>query len=51
MAKAHYIGDYTDAPLETETHWQVCLDALRYGSAAVVSSPAKVIIGSGISHA
>jgi len=47
--KAHYTGEFVDVPLTSETYWQVSLDAMKYGSAAVVSSPAKAIIDSGTS--
>jgi len=46
--KSHYTGELVDVPLTSETYWEVSLDTMKYGSAAV-SSSAKAIIDSGTS--
>merc|ERR1719414_2751523 len=42
--KAHYTGDFVNVPLTSETYWEVSLDAMKFGSSAVVTSKANAII-------
>jgi len=45
----HFTGDLVEVPLTSETYWEVSLDAMKFGSTSVVSTPAHAIIDSGTS--
>merc|ERR1719230_85371 len=47
--ESHFTGDLVDVPLTSETYWEVSLDAMSFGSSAVISSAQKAIIDSGTS--
>merc|ERR1711904_241436 len=47
--KSHFTGELVDVPLISETYWEVSLDAMKYGSDAVISSKQNAIVDSGTS--
>merc|ERR1712190_259898 len=47
--KSHFTGELVDVPLTSESYWEVSLDKMTYGDAAIVSSKQNAIIDSGTS--
>jgi hypothetical protein len=47
--ESHFTGKLVDVPLTSESYWEVSLDAMSFGSSAIVSSAQKAIIDSGTS--